>query len=137
MQYIVVNIEHYIVNNCEQFCTTYCRVYFCNILLTRIYVIHSSQLLTRLEEKAYKKCVRKKSKILIIKVKMDYTDIFYNREFNERENNYILFSKHLAVRYQQQNKEHFQQQASAQFYLEDMPPCARQLSRRVFVIHSS
>ena len=38
------------------------------------------------EEKVYKKCVRKKYKIVIIKVKMDCTDIFNDRQFNEREN---------------------------------------------------
>ena len=37
------------------------------------------------EEKACKKCVRKKSKIIIIKVKMDYIDKFNDREFNERD----------------------------------------------------
>ena len=63
------------------------------------------------EEKA---CVRKKSKIITIKVWIT---------LNERENNYILFSRHLAERYLQKNKVNFQQQASTPFYSEDMPPC--------------
>ena len=39
---------------------------------------------------------------------MDYNDKFKDTEFNEIENNYILFSRHLAEKYQQQNTEHFQ-----------------------------
>ena len=57
---------------------------------------------------------------------MDYTDKFDDREFNERKNNYILFSRYLAERYLQQNKVNFQQQASTPFYSEDMPPCAQE-----------
>ena len=55
---------------------------------------------------------------------MDHT---YNEEFNERENNYILFSRHLAERNQQQS--------STPFYSEDMPPRVqeRQMSPPVCV----
>ena len=51
---------------------------------------------------------------------MDYTD-----KFNERENILYFIFKTFSEKYQQQNKEHFQQQAITPFYSEDMPPCAQ------------